>query len=543
MTKIKTRKQVSKSSITPTSNSAKTDTSTSATDETNTTPPKTLLTIDELRPVAGNIRIHQLDVYKTDEDNFTPYRSGESNLTSTDDTTNDTENTDEDNTTEDTETEDDSTKFKLHQGSILETYSYNQLHSVDFSKDYEQCTGEGKTKIRYKNDDLKKLYKGQKVLLCTGRQNPNATKKYTETEINTMIATREKELLNELISRKKQAIKDHAETEEEAKKLSVKSTTDTKSNSNKNTDKNTDTDSTSDTTKKTTDETSTTSTTLTTPTIVNYIITNKDTEKTKKLKNKLNSAGAKEDSNPTIEEKKQIHQQAVDEVHEKVTGLYHSLNGWIVDETFTQEGTELSFNDSGKLLEQEDTLTYENMYRSKIIEEVIKTAGLIPIVDFTGLNDDVISWTSKSSSGKSDDGSANGDGSMTEQQAIEEFSKFSYGGYSTHDPSEAWKAYQGGQRSFDCYGATAWWYHVLNFKVGITARDICYPSKYSHVSGTHHTIQIKKNGEWVDPTNYYANGNSSLKIISSRSQQQVCSPPPVNGKWPGYIKCQYSRNT
>ncbi len=537
LTVVRTRKKTVQ--VTPQSNEKEAGTSTSNTSKTVTSPPKTLYNTTDLRPVPANIRIHQLDVYRTDEDNFTDYRSGESNLETTDDTE-DTTDSDSEDTEEDTESDDDSTKFKLHQGEILETYSYNQLYNADFSNDYEDCTGEGKVQLKYNKTDLKKLYKGQRILLCNGRKDPSDTKTYTKTEINAMVSKREKELLAELVARKKENIKAHNESEIKSKEEAPKDTTSSTTNSKSKTSS---TDSTKDSTStdNSSSKTSNNSNSSSTATVIHYVITNQDTEKEIEKKNKLNSTGAKEDPNPTTLEKTQIHQQAVDEITQEVTGLYHSLNGWITEEKFTKDGTELSLNDYGKLLEVEDKLTYENMYRSKILEEVIKTAGLIPVVDFTDLQDDVISWTSKSSSGN--DGSAHGDGSMTIDQAKAAFKSFSYGGFSTHDPTEAWNAYEKGQRSFDCYGATAWWYHVLNFKVGIIARDICYPSAHSRISGTHHTIQIKQNGSWQDPSDYYSGGNSSLGIIHSRTQDQVCRDPPSGNSTPAYVKCKWSKNT
>ena len=51
---------------------------------------------------------------------------------------------------------------------------------------------------------------------------------------------------------------------------------------------------------------------------------------------------------------------------------------------------------------------FKNMKRSKILEEIIKTVGLTPVINVKGLNDDVTDFTTKSSE-KSDTSSTSGD--------------------------------------------------------------------------------------------------------------------------------------
>ena len=75
---------------------------------------------------------------------------------------------------------------------------------------------------------------------------------------------------------------------------------------------------------------------------------------------------------------------------------------FIEDITFSEDGTALSCNGADVLLEQEYAFDFHQMKRSKILEEMIKTAGLTPEVDPTGLIDDVIDYTNVS---KSDDSS------------------------------------------------------------------------------------------------------------------------------------------
>lgn len=81
---------------------------------------------------------------------------------------------------------------------------------------------------------------------------------------------------------------------------------------------------------------------------------------------------------------------------------------FIEDLTFTEDGTQLNCKGADVLLEEEYQFEFTQMKRSQILEEMIKTAGLEPVVDPTGLIDDVIDYTNVS---KSDDTSSSGDAS------------------------------------------------------------------------------------------------------------------------------------
>ncbi len=97
--------------------------------------------------------------------------------------------------------------------------------------------------------------------------------------------------------------------------------------------------------------------------------------------------------------------------------------GFITEVTHDQKGTEVEIKDWGYCLEENRIpLGFQNMLRSEIIEEVIKTYGLVPIVDFTDLKNDLISWDN--STAKSSDGgdltSGAGSGSASIDAAVEE---------------------------------------------------------------------------------------------------------------------------
>ncbi len=78
-------------------------------------------------------------------------------------------------------------------------------------------------------------------------------------------------------------------------------------------------------------------------------------------------------------------------------GLY----GFVTDVSHTQESTELSLKDWGYCLEDiTKELEFNGMLRSQIMEEVTKSFGLVPIIDFEGLEDDVVmSWSNKKTTG------------------------------------------------------------------------------------------------------------------------------------------------
>ena len=81
---------------------------------------------------------------------------------------------------------------------------------------------------------------------------------------------------------------------------------------------------------------------------------------------------------------------------------------FIEDLTFNEDGTQLSCKGADVLLEEEYQFDFHQMKRSKILEEMIKTAGLEPEVDPTGLIDDVIDYTNITKSDSSSGGDASG---------------------------------------------------------------------------------------------------------------------------------------
>lgn len=215
-------------------------------------------------------------------------------------------------------------------------------------------------------------------------------------------------------------------------------------------------------------------------------------------------------------------------------GIY----GFITSVEHDDKGTELEIKDWGYCLEDNTKkLTFNNMLRSQVLEEVIKTYGLVPVVDFSGLKDDTITWTNLSSNG--DDTGAytaysGADGSMTEDDIARIMTSVKYAHMgSNHDPLKGYEIVTS-THSGDCYDCTAFLYYAYNFKVGIPARDIVGPG-HGH-SGTHHVIQIYKNGAWVFPS-WYANAPSGLRVndeMLSGNYKVSREPPDAQGNIPPY---------
>lgn len=72
--------------------------------------------------------------------------------------------------------------------------------------------------------------------------------------------------------------------------------------------------------------------------------------------------------------------------------------GFISEQTFSEDGVEIKVDGYSKLLDQKFNFEFKNMKRSVILEEIIKTAGLVPVVNVKGLDDDVTNFSTKSSS-------------------------------------------------------------------------------------------------------------------------------------------------
>lgn len=95
-----------------------------------------------------------LEVYKTDEENFSPYVPNTSNTPEAKEPESDDASVDENNE-----------GFTLHQGEIQEIYYYRNLHSMGWDHDYEDMSNSGSCEIPYHETDLSQCYLGVRLLL------------------------------------------------------------------------------------------------------------------------------------------------------------------------------------------------------------------------------------------------------------------------------------------------------------------------------------------------------------------------------------------
>lgn len=79
------------------------------------------------------------------------------------------------------------------------------------------------------------------------------------------------------------------------------------------------------------------------------------------------------------------------------------LLGFVTEQTYSQDKVELKFCGMDKLMDRNAIFDFHQMHRSEIIEAIIEEAGLESEVDTTGLVDDIIDFSNKSSSGSDDD--------------------------------------------------------------------------------------------------------------------------------------------
>ena len=81
--------------------------------------------------------------------------------------------------------------------------------------------------------------------------------------------------------------------------------------------------------------------------------------------------------------------------------LEHALTGFIIEQTFSESGVAIKLAGYSKLLDQTFKFEFSQMKRSEILKEIIKTAGLNPVIDVEGLDDDVTDFSNLSNNGDS----------------------------------------------------------------------------------------------------------------------------------------------
>lgn len=82
------------------------------------------------------------------------------------------------------------------------------------------------------------------------------------------------------------------------------------------------------------------------------------------------------------------------------------FKGFITDVKYEPNSLEITCSSYPVILEDQAKLSFQNMYRSDILYEVIHTAGMIPNIDMEGLPDEIISWDNLSKSSTESTGEA-----------------------------------------------------------------------------------------------------------------------------------------
>ena len=76
--------------------------------------------------------------------------------------------------------------------------------------------------------------------------------------------------------------------------------------------------------------------------------------------------------------------------------LEKALTGFITEQTFSESGVSVKVAGMSTLLDEKFKFDFKQMKRSKILEEIIKTAGMVPVIDVKGLDDDVTDFSNLS---------------------------------------------------------------------------------------------------------------------------------------------------
>ena len=219
--------------------------------------------------------------------------------------------------------------------------------------------------------------------------------------------------------------------------------------------------------------------------------------------------------------------------------LPEAILGFITEERFSNGLTELTLSGMDKLMDKEYKFEFTQMKRSEIIIEMIKTAGLIPEVDPTGLQDDVIDYTNISSSGDDDSSGVGGEyasindfvkkaikgkkGSRAKAEAIHNSLKeiIRYGDYSCshypHDPEACLK----NAGSLNC-ADTSCLTRACFSAAKLTARVVHGPN--------HFWTEVQLDGQWVASDLTGCTGCPSRRglgeIYNNYSKDSVCGDFP-----------------
>ena len=84
--------------------------------------------------------------------------------------------------------------------------------------------------------------------------------------------------------------------------------------------------------------------------------------------------------------------------------LKNCLLGFITEQSYSEDGVDIKINGMSKLLDQEKQFTYKKTKISKILKDIIESAGLKAKIDTTGLKDRKVDYSNVSSSSSSSSG-------------------------------------------------------------------------------------------------------------------------------------------
>ena len=144
----------------------------------------------------------------------------------------------------------------------------------------------------------------------------------------------------------------------------------------------------------------------------------------------------------------------------------------------------------------------QTLKRSEHCKKLINLCGLKADIDFSKFNDDTCTISAQAKSENNEttsSGTSNNGATKTLEEVYQIASTFKYGGIGTGlSPEKAWKAYENGGRTFDCYDCSNFLFYCLKNFCKIPCRIVQGYSPYSG-SRTHRVVQIKTNGTWACP--------------------------------------------
>lgn len=182
------------------------------------------------------------------------------------------------------------------------------------------------------------------------------------------------------------------------------------------------------------------------------------------------------------------------------------LEGFLTDVSRSQENNlpiiNITINGFQSYLEQQVEFNASDK-KSVLLKALCDMCGLKLDLDLEGLTDDTYELkTGSSSSSENSEGSSNtaGDDATKRAEIFAKAATWSYGGASYQDPEQAYK-WTEAHKCGDCFCASASLFYQFKTFTSYGVRIVVGYSPYAR-SGTHRTIQLKENGQWIDPPEY-----------------------------------------